>query len=111
MPKNIPQNIVNAINKLLTQLSKTIKIERVYLYGSYAKGTWIKTSDIDLIIVSKDFEGISFLKRLDLVNKIIWEARITPHIEVIPLTPSELEKKIKSSVVISDASKYWIKIR
>jgi len=40
------------------------------LFGSYVKGSWIKTSDIDLVVVSRDFEGMSFTERLDLINRL-----------------------------------------
>jgi hypothetical protein len=30
---------------------------------------------------------------------------------VIPLTPEELEVKLRESAVLRDASKYWIKVR
>ncbi|MEM2316049.1 MAG: nucleotidyltransferase domain-containing protein [Candidatus Nezhaarchaeales archaeon] len=47
-----------------------IVVERAYLFGSYVKGSWIKTSDIDLVVVSRDFEGMSFTERLDLINRL-----------------------------------------
>ena len=91
-------------------LSKYISIEECYLFGSYVKGTWIKHSDIDLVIVSKDFGGLNMSKRLDLLYRVQWENNIEHFIEVIPLTPEEFSKKLRSSAVLMDASKYWIKI-
>ncbi|OYT30634.1 MAG: nucleotidyltransferase domain-containing protein [Thermoprotei archaeon] len=110
MQRNIPEKIIKTIERLISELSKKYKIKEVYLFGSYAKGVWIKTSDIDLVVVSDDFEGIDFMTRLDIINRIIWEKRIRPFIEVIPLTPKELEEKKKYSAVIMDAKKYWIRI-
>jgi len=101
---------LKAIERFLEELSKRVRVEEAYLFGSYAKGTWIKTSDIDLIIISPDFRGIPYLKRLDLINEIQWKLSIKPFIEAIPLTPEELEVKLKESVVIRDASKYWIRV-
>lgn len=109
--KNVPEHVVKAVKKLLEELSKEkIVIEKAYLFGSYAKGSWIKTSDVDLVLVSRDFEGIPFTKRLDLVNRIQWKAGISPFIEAIPLTPQELEEKVQQSIVLRDASKYWIEV-
>lgn len=51
-----------------------------------------------------------FLKRLDIVNEVRWRARIRPYIEVIPLTPSELTKKVNESALLRNALKYWIKL-
>ncbi len=107
--QNIPDNVVEAIRRLVRKLEeKSIRVEKVYLYGSYARGDWLKTSDVDLIIVSRDFEKIPFKERLDLVNEIVWEEKIKPYIEVLPYTPRELEEKVKKKTMIMDASKYWI---
>ena len=84
-----------------------ISIEEAYLFGSYARGDWLKESDLDLIVLSTDFRNMKFTERLDLVNEIAWRLRITPPLEVIPLTPEELEK---GNVIIRDARKYWIRI-
>ncbi len=84
-----------------------ISIKEAYLFGSYARGDWLKESDLDLIVVSTDFRNMKFTERLDLVNEIAWRLRITPPLEVIPLTPEELRRE---NVIISDAKKYWVKI-
>ncbi|MEM4566856.1 MAG: nucleotidyltransferase domain-containing protein [Sulfolobales archaeon] len=107
----MPGNIVEAVKRLLEELSKEgVAVERAYLFGSYVKGSWIKTSDIDLVVVSRNFEGMSFTERLDLINRLQWRAGITPFIEAIPLTPRELEERIQQSVVLRDASKYWVEV-
>lgn len=110
--KNILRNVVEAIRRLVKELSESegIAVERAYLFGSYAKGSWIKTSDVDLVIVSQDFEGMPFLKRLDVVNRAQWRAGIRPFIEAIPLTPNELKERAERSAVLRDASKYWIEV-
>ncbi|MBC7110123.1 MAG: uncharacterized protein PWR13_485 [Archaeoglobi archaeon] len=87
--------------------AKGFRIASVYLYGSHARGNWLKTSDIDLIIISDDFEGLKFLRRLDVVNEIIWRKNLG-NLEVLPLTASEVEKE--ESAVIRDAKKYWKRI-
>ena len=81
------------------------EVEAIYLFGSYARGEELKTSDIDFIVISRNFSDIPFMRRLDIVNKIVWEKRLG-NVEVIPITPEELDK----SVVVRDAKKYWIKI-
>ena len=105
--RNIPEKALRAIRELIDKLSEKIDIEEVYLFGSYAKGTWLKTSDIDLIIVSPNFENMPLLKRLDMINEAQWKASIQPYIEAIPLTPKELKEKIQKSTLLRDASKHW----
>jgi len=72
--ESISREVVEAIRRLMKELSESegIVVEKAYLFGSYAKGSWIKTSDVDLVIVSRGFEGVPFLKRLDIVNRAQW---------------------------------------
>jgi predicted nucleotidyltransferase len=110
--KITPREVVEAVRKLMKELSEEegITIGRAYLFGSYAKGSWLRTSDVDLVIVSRGFEGMPFIKRLDLVNRVQWRAGIRPFIEAIPLTPDELKERVERSAVLRDASRYWIEI-
>jgi len=101
---------LRAARSLLELLSRRIRVREAYLFGSYAKGTWLKTSDVDLVIVSEDFRGMRFLERLDLINELQWKAGIRPFVEAIPLTPDEFAERLQESAVLRDASKYWIKI-
>ena len=111
MSRNALEEVIKVVKQFIKLLSLRIKVSGVYIFGSYVRGTWLRSSDIDLIIISPDFEGIPFLKRLDIVNEIQWKAGIRPYIEVIPLTPSEFARKINESAVLRDASKYWIKLQ
>jgi len=38
---------------------------------------------------------VPYLERLDLINEIQWKLNIRPFIEAVPLTPEELEAKLK----------------
>ncbi|MDW8359185.1 MAG: nucleotidyltransferase domain-containing protein [Candidatus Caldarchaeum sp.] len=110
MQRPPPEKVVENVRKLVEELSKTVKVEKVFLFGSYARGTWLRTSDVDLIIVSRDFEGMSFGRRLDLVNSAAWRLRLSPPVEPLAYTPEELERKISESAVVSDASRYWLRL-
>jgi len=63
------------VNKIITNFIEAIKdevaVEQVYLFGSYAKGSPEKYSDIDLAIVSKDFEGVRFFDRKRLIKYLV----------------------------------------
>ena len=102
--------VLRAVELLLEELSRRVRVEGAYLFGSYAKGTWIRTGDVDLVVVSPDFRGVPYLKRLDLVNEVQWRLSIRPFIEAVPLTSEELEVKLEESAVIRDASRYWIRV-
>lgn len=62
---------MNQIRKYLDILKKDdFPIEAVYLFGSYAKGTYTKNSDIDLCIVSPILDN-SLSSILDLAGKTV----------------------------------------
>ncbi len=54
--------------KLLLQ--DYFKLEKVYLFGSYAKGTQGQDSDIDVAVVVKQADGDFFT-----VNPLLWKLR------------------------------------
>jgi predicted nucleotidyltransferase len=57
----IPDKIKKLIKKFIDAAQEdNISISQAVLFGSYAKGTNHKWSDIDLAVVSDDFEGIRF---------------------------------------------------
>ena len=56
------------INSFLEEIQKKYRIDNAYLYGSFAKGTFNKWSDIDIAIVSSDFSGDLFEDRLSLMR-------------------------------------------
>jgi predicted nucleotidyltransferase len=60
-------------------IKKDISVEQVYLFGSYAKGNVKEYSDIDLAIVSNDFQGIRFYDRKKLFKYLI---KINTDIEI-----------------------------
>ncbi|MDP2845506.1 MAG: nucleotidyltransferase domain-containing protein, partial [Candidatus Methanoperedens sp.] len=47
----------------LREFIKKHTVEKAILFGSFARGDARKDSDIDLILVSREFEGKSALKR------------------------------------------------
>ena len=56
------------INSFLAEIQKKYKIDSAYLYGSFAKGTYNKWSDIDIAIVSSDFPDDLFETKLSLMR-------------------------------------------
>ena len=70
-----------------------IGVVRVILFGSYAKGHPREDSDIDLIVVSKDFERMNIRERLEILG--VASARIMQPIQAKGYTPQEMESKEK----------------
>lgn len=76
----------------LKDLKKRIRVEKAILFGSYALGKAGKDSDIDLVILSPDFEKVSVSDRFD----ILYHAREDPKtwefgMDIFGYTPQEYE--------------------
>ena len=71
--------------------SKGIMLEKVYLYGSRAKGTSRPDSDIDLILISPKFSKMPFWKRWEIIGDAL--AEVMEPIEVLAFSPEEFEEK------------------
>jgi len=81
--------IEGIIKRYSQQLEKLgIKPEQMILYGSFAKGMAQEGSDIDLLIVSEDFQAMNLRERSELLG--IAAARILEPIQAEGLTPQEV---------------------
>ena len=84
----IPDKISSIIEQFLEELEKNnINIEQALLFASYAQGTGTQWSDIDLAIISSDFEGDRFKDR-NKISRI--KLKISSDLEPIPFPPGEL---------------------
>ena len=54
---------ISIVKEFITALKKDYDIDRIIFFGSRAVGKPHKDSDIDLIIVSDDFEDLNFFER------------------------------------------------
>ena len=52
--RKIDKQILESVRTYLTKVSEFYKIDDALIFGSYAKGTQHKDSDIDLAIISRD---------------------------------------------------------
>lgn len=70
-----------------------IRIDRAYLFGSYAKGKIWEGSDMDVCIVSDDF-GEDYLNDKMLLNKVA--LKIDSRIEPVAYSQIDFENKYDS---------------
>ena len=74
-----------------------VRAEEVYLFGSYEGGNPREGSDIDLVVVSADFEGLSYMEREGVLGKAA--RRIRKPIEARGFTAREITD--------GDISTFW----
>ncbi len=77
--ETINKDIINIVNKYKEEIKKKYNITEIILFGSYAKGTENEDSDIDIAIVSDDFDDI--YECMAVLMGMTWDidARIEPH--------------------------------
>ena len=80
------------LKKFKEEAGKNIDIDKLIFFGSRAKGTSRKGSDVDLIFVSKDFKRTKSFQRSQQLYKM-WNYEYD--IDIICLTPEEFSKKRK----------------
>ena len=67
----IPESIQKMVDDYIDNLSRQISIEKVILFGSYAKGNTRKDSDVDIAIFSDYFKSMS---RVDGIQFLLFRA-------------------------------------
>lgn len=79
-----------------------LPLEKVYLFGSYAKETYNEDSDIDVALVVKKIESDFFL-----INPLLWKLRrqIDDRIE-----PILIEREFDDAGFLAEIQKYGIEI-
>jgi predicted nucleotidyltransferase len=89
MDKSAVLEIIAAFRNSLE--SKGIKADKIILFGSYATGQNREDSDIDLVVISRDFENKSYWQRIDILSDSIYE--IFEPIEATAFTPEEWQSR------------------
>jgi len=86
------------INSYLDHLSVEIEIDKVILYGSCARESQKTWSDIDLLIISSDFNGLTIKEIKSIIYKPIIEY-IIPKISPIGLSLNKWESNKHSDFI------------
>ena len=89
---------IEIIKRYKEELRKLgIRPERVILYGSRAKGKEGEHSDIDVVVISRDFASMNLRERLEILGMAA--ARIMEPVQALGYTPEEFEAQGKGSFV------------
>lgn len=90
------EEAIRGVKKLINKTAKKhkIELERVIVFGSRAKENYRNKSDIDILIVSREFKDIAWNKRPGPFYEE-WNYNKFPEPEFICLTPNEFKEKKK----------------
>lgn len=87
---------------------KGIDVDRIIIFGSYARGEEKKGSDIDIIIVSRVFEGKGIFERVEIasgMHRQLVEKTMMPA-DIMYYSPTEWEQE--NSLIINQAKEEGI---
>ncbi len=85
---------------LIGALQEVYHLQKVIFFSSRARGDHPKYSDVDLILVSDDFEGVFFPDRATRIYDY-WEGGLP--LEVLCYTPAEFERKKQMIGLVREA--------
>lgn len=100
-------SIRRAFNLFLARLDESIQPEKVILFGSRSGYDYTEGSDFDLIVVSKKFKGVPWVKRAPMVIRL-WDMPLD--LEVICLTPKEFERRSDELSIVGEAVKSGVEV-
>ena len=99
MGKNID---LRKVEDFLRKISKKYKLKKARIFGSSVKGNMGENSDIDLIIISDKFEGLSSLKR---PVELYLEWDLDYPVDFVCFTTKEFEKLKRRVSLVKEALK------
>ncbi len=88
-----------------------VRLERLFVYGSWVRGDWLHTSDLDVILVSRDWASVRPIERPDPIYHVL--AGMHPPIwpQLLCYTWDELREAVEALTSVRDASRYWVEVR
>ena len=102
------KEFIKIIEKFAEKLRKDLSVNNIIFFGSRTSNKYHKDSDIDLMIVSKDFDGMHFINRASKMYNY-WESDMP--VDFICYTPKEFEILKKKISIVRDALSQGIIIK
>lgn len=102
-PKKIVEHYINS-------LKTEIVIDGIFLFGSFACGKPTKHSDVDLAVISDDFNKKKYRNRLQWLSRMRDDVSCGVAMDVVGYTPKEFSDIEEYSAIMADAKKRgrWI---
>lgn len=101
------EHVKEHLRKFKRLVEKRFRLERMILFGSRARDDWLYTSDVDLILVSENFQSMNFLQRMREISQL-WDCDLL--LEPLCYTPEEFERKKNELGIVRNALEHGIEI-
>ncbi len=99
---------IQIAKKFAYKINKRYNPVKIILFGSRARGDYLKDSDYDFLIISKKFKNKDFIFRASELYDF-WDEPVD--IEPLCYTPEEFAKKKKQIGIVQQAVKEGIEIK
>jgi len=101
------QDIIKKLIRFKKELNKRIRIDGMIFFGSRATGRAKKWGDIDLVVVSRNFENIKTYKRAKGFRDY-WNLNYP--VDFLCYTPAEFKRLSKRATIVREAVEEGIEI-
>ncbi len=101
------KKVDNLIKAFAAELKKEIPIDKIFLFGSCAKGNPAPDSDIDVVVVSPFFSRGRYITHMQYLFRKA--SRIDSRLEPIPAGPADIanpDKRLFLGQIIASAKVY-----
>ena len=101
----VPANIIKTLNKYVKELENNkYHIEQAILYGSYAKGSFNEWSDIDIVLISENFQGNRYIDEDNIMDITL---SVDRNISPLPFRPEDFTP---DNLFVKEILKHGIRI-
>ena len=90
--------------------AKKVNVAKIILFGSQARGTASAESDVDIVLISKDFRNKGIFKRLELIKEaeIATINKYMIPFDVVMMTPDEFRRVSETMTQTADQLHYTV---
>ncbi|MBI4148517.1 nucleotidyltransferase domain-containing protein [Candidatus Woesearchaeota archaeon] len=99
--------LAQKLKEFKTRLSKDVSVEKIILFGSRARGKAKRESDVDLIVVSKNFKG---KKSYERAVGFYRHWNLDYPVDFLCYTPEEFKKLSKMITIVRQAVREGVEI-
>ena len=101
-------NHIKKLKELKRIISKDMDVSKFIFFGSRAGGNYKRYSDFDIVIVSKNFNGIN---KLDRPYSLYMRWNLKYPVDFLCYTPEEFNKLKKQVTIVREAVENGIEIK
>ncbi|MFB0524630.1 MAG: nucleotidyltransferase domain-containing protein [Phycisphaerae bacterium] len=79
---------------------RNIAVDKIVIFGSYTKGNYTKDSDLDIAVISQDFNGKDVFQKAEMLKGLKWTLveKFELSFDIVPMSLKQWQES--SSLVV-----------